>query len=348
MRLLTGLCVAVFCITIFPKLSNAQRIAFDDSANPKLSLGDRVKWDPYLERLIEYHDNLRAPTDDADFPAVRVTSSSGEIVSMYPLKDFPRSVYVDILDVAGAPNGDIVLFAFISYVPRNVRPHLVKGFLLTYDQNGILKKVWDTYPYDFDRVVVDPNGNVFGLGGAAIKGDYPLLVKYSPSGEVLGEYLSSALFPTKDMVMAMNNANGEPKLFIQNGNLYVWIPTTLQIYAYSLDGNLLSVTSLSQAVQTMNDLSGSSHVRFLNIGVDSSEEIICQVGLFLRNLKNPHDLRLKAAAAMARLRPDGSFDAWIEHASTGTMHVFLGLTKENKPVLWNRLGPNVFGVDLSD
>ena len=175
----------------------AQQIWVDAPVEPKGTHGFQVQWHSDLERAIAYRD-----ISDANLPAIRVLSSSGGKVSIFPLKDFPGSTYIDIWDATGAPNGDIVVAAILAYGPRNVRPVPVKSFLLTYDETGTLRRVWDVKPYHHHRVAVDSAGNVFALGDGG-KDDYPLLIKYSPSGEVLGEYLSSGLFSAKDSVVDM-------------------------------------------------------------------------------------------------------------------------------------------------
>lgn len=348
MRIFVSLLAAALYSISYPQASSAQRVVFDDRANPRLSFGYQMKWDPLLERIIAFHEDLRAPTDDPNQPAVRVASSSGKVLSIYPLRDLPGATYIDISDVAGAPNGDIIVAAILGYAPRNARPIPVKEFLLTYDQGGTLREVWDQYPYDFERVAVDSSGDVFALGDANFKDPYPLLIKYSPSGDIVGKYLSSGLFPQKDMVMALNNRNGEPRLFVKNDRLYVWIAATLQLFAYSLDGNLLSVTSLSQGAHTIADLSGASWVRFFNLGVDSSQAIVCEVGLALKDPSDPSGKKWKGGGAVVRLNPDGSFDKWILPVTSGHgRRPFLGLSKTDKPLFVDRFGPYSVGIDLS-
>src|SRR5437660_97597 len=87
------------------------------------------------------------------------------------------------------------------------------------------------------RIQFDSSGNVFALGdGGAATGDYPLLVKYSPTGEVVGEYLSSGLFAAKDSVVDLKSSYGEPQMFIRNGRLRLWIAATRELYTFSPDG----------------------------------------------------------------------------------------------------------------
>ncbi len=93
-----------------------------------------------------------------------------------------------IWDIAQTHDGGVVFSAIAEYGLRNVKPVPAKGFLLTYNREGRLTKLWDVYPYEHHRIAIDDSGNVFGLGTKDTKNDnYLLLVKYSPNGRELGE-----------------------------------------------------------------------------------------------------------------------------------------------------------------
>src|SRR5207253_8543926 len=141
---------------------------------------------------------------------------------------------------------DIVVSATLGYGPRNTHPIPIKSLLLTYDATGMLRKVWDVNPYLDHHLAADRTGNVFALGekGGAAAGDYPLLVKYSPTGEVLAETLSTGLFTKKEAVVTSGSPDGESKLFIKNDHLFAWIAPTQELFTFSLDGTLLSRRSL--------------------------------------------------------------------------------------------------------
>ncbi|HEY6218018.1 MAG TPA: hypothetical protein VIW74_15225 [Pyrinomonadaceae bacterium] len=313
----------------------AQQIMVDTPVEPPGTHSFQVRWDSDLERVIAYRD-----VSEPNLPAIRILSSSGSKVSIFPLKDFPGSGFIDIWDATGAPNGDIVVAAILGYGPRNVKPVPLKSLLLTYDGSGTLKRVWDVKPYHHHRIAADSAGNVFALGDGG-KDDYPLLIKYSESGEVLGEFLSSGLFSAKDSVVDMISPNGQPQLFIKNDRLNVWIAATRELYAFSLDGVLLSSTSLSAAVQSIADQSGSSQVRILEIQVDSNQGIISQVRLF------PKDQKLPAAVGVARLKTNGSFDSWVEPFSRGDVHRFMGLTSNDKAVFLEKVHDRTVAINLS-
>jgi hypothetical protein len=335
MRIFRRLVAAVLYFISCPAGVHAQKILIDSLAEPQGTQSFQVKWDSDLERVIAYRD-----TSDANLPAVRIFSSTGSKVAIFPLKDFSGSTYIDIWDATGAANGDVVVAAILAYGPRNVKPVPIKSLLLTYDSTGTLRKVWDVKPYHHHLVAADMAGNVFALGDGG-KDDYPLLIKYSPSGEVLGEFLSSGLFSAKDSVVDMVSPNGQPQLFIRNSRLYVWIAATRELYTFSLDGVLLSSTSLSAAVQSIADQSGSSQVRFLDLEVDSNQGIISQVQLW------PKDRGLPASVGVARLKANGSFDSWVEPVSQGDVHRFMGLTNGDKPVFLDKVRDKTVAINLN-
>lgn len=333
MRIFVHLVAAAFYFISCSATAYAQQILVDAPVEPRGTHSFQVQWDSDLERVIAYRD-----ISDASLPAIRILSSSGRKVSIFPLKDFPGSTFIDIWDATGAPSGDIVVAAILGYGPRNVKPVPLKSLLLTYDDTGTLRRVWDVKPYHHHRVSVDSAGDVFALGDEG-KDDYPLLIKYSPSGEVLGEYLSSGLFSAKDSVVDMISPNGQPQLFIKNDRLNVWIAATRELYTFSLDGVLLSSTSLSAAVQSIADQSGSSQVRILELQVDSNQGIVSQVRLI------PKDQKLPAVVGVARLRTNGSFDSWVEPVSGGDVHRFMGLTTGDKPVFLDKVHDRTVAVN---
>jgi len=327
---------AIFYLVSCSASAFAQEILFDASAEVGGGRGYQVQWDSDSRRMIAYRD-----TSEPNLPAIRVFSSSGSNVSLYPLRDFPGATYIDIWDLTGVPNGDIVVAAILAYGPRNTKPVPVKSLLLTYDETGTLRKVWDVKPYHHHRVAADSAGNVFALGDGG-SGDYPLIIKYSASGEVLKEFLPSGLFSAKDSVVDLTSPNGEPQLFVKSDHLHVWIASTRELFTFSLDGVLLSTTSLSAAVQSIADLSGGSQVRFLGLRLDSNQRIISQVQLW------PKDQKRSTGVALARINPNGSFDSWIEPISGGDVHRFLGLTTNDKTVFLEKVHQSAVMINLNN
>lgn len=332
-KLLTVLGLA---FTMFSFQTPAQRIMLDASAEPKGTKSYQTHWDPIEQRLICFRD-----VDDSTLPAAQVVWSNGSKVSLYPLKDLPGANYIDIWDATASPNGEVVIAAILGYGPRNSRPIPVKSLLLTYDAGGTLRKVWDVDPYHHHHLAVDSSGNVYALGdGPDPKSDFPLLIKYSPSGKVLGEYLTSGLFEKRDDVVGSNSPSGESEIFVSGNHIFVWIAMTLELFDFSLDGTLHSKSSLSPAVRSVSDSTGATRLRFLTITTDSAQRIIAQVQLW------PKDGKSSANVGLARFESNGVFQSWIEPVASGDIHRFIGLRNDDRPVFLERTGQKAVMIDL--
>jgi hypothetical protein len=326
----------VVLLSASPMSLRCQQIVFDGSDETSGRPGFQVEWDSESQRMIAYRD-----ASDSSWAAVRVFSTSGRL-ALYPLKDFPGANYVDIWAVAGSGNSDIVLSVVLGYGPRNSRPIPVKTLVLTYDAGGTLRKAWDVDPYLVHHLASDSMGNVFALAEKGLAAeDYPLLIKYSTTGEVLREGLSTSLFPGKALVVGSGSPTGEAQLFIKNEHLFVWIATTQELFDFTLDGIFLSKISLSSAIQSMIDQSASSRVRVLNFRVDSSHGIVCQVQLW------PKDTKLRAQVALAHISPTGSFENWIEPPSRDDVHRFLGLSGNDKNLFLEKVNQNTVKIVLN-
>jgi hypothetical protein len=129
---------------------------------------------------------------------------------------------LSVWDVAGTPEGGVVLSVIGKYSAEGVKPPVLKSLLLIYGKGGDLKSVWDVYPYHH-HVAVDAAGDVFALGTKDTKErDYPILVKYSQAGKLLGEYLPASQFALGDAVVESGSANGESQIFAVGSGLRVW------------------------------------------------------------------------------------------------------------------------------
>jgi hypothetical protein len=270
------------------------------------------------QRLIFFRD-----ISDAALPAVRAFDSTGRNISIFPLRDFPGSKWIDIWEAKGSPTGDIVITAIVGYDPRHSKPPgPVKSLVLTYDSSGTLREAWDVKPYHHHHIAIDSSGNVFALGdkgrGSA---DYPLLIKYSPRGEVLGAFLSSSMFSDKDKLAGSNSSNGESRLIVTGDRLFVYIAATEEMFTFSRDGTLSARTTLVGAIRQISESSAASTTHISELGVDSNQSIICQVRVF------PQDESKPVLVALARISPDGSSGTlMVQPSKEEGMHRFLGLT----------------------
>jgi len=67
-----------------------------------------VNWDGARQRLIAYRAE-----DKPSMWGVKAISGTGSKVAIYPLRDFPDANSVDVWTAAGAPKGDIVIYAIL-------------------------------------------------------------------------------------------------------------------------------------------------------------------------------------------------------------------------------------------
>jgi hypothetical protein len=148
------------------------------------------------------------------------------------------------------------------------------------------------------------------------------------------------LFSDGDKV-AIDHHNGENGTFVKNDHLFVWIAATQEMFTFSLDGSLLSRTSLSSALTNMANLTDSARANVLELRSDAAHRVIAQVQLW------PKDGSL-ARLAVARTATNGSFESWVEPPlPSGAGHRFLGLTFDDKPVFLEKLGPTAVTTKIS-
>lgn len=332
--MLERLTIASFAIVLSSPSACAQKIIFDASKEAKADSAYHPVWDPLGRRLISYRN-----ASDPAVPAVQVSTTDGKKVSFYPVRDLGAS-YIDIWDATGSPDGGVVIAAILGYGSRNTRPVPVKSLILTYDSIGTLRSVWDVRPYHHHHVAADSAGNVYAVGHTDLNTeDYPLLIKYSSSGQVVGEYLSSRSFSDRDKVVLSGSSNGENHIFVKNDQVFVWIAGTQELFAFTPNGTLVSRTPLSSALTNMATMTGSARVNVFELRADSAQGVVAQVQLW------PKDGSL-ARVAVAHISTTGSFENWVEPVSAGVPHRFLGLTQDDKPVFLEKFGQTAVAVNF--
>jgi hypothetical protein len=312
----------------------SQQIVADSSNEPAGDSGYNVKLDPIGHGLIAFRD-VSSPS----LPALKLYLANGKKVSLFPVRDL-GATYIDIWDVASAPNNGTVIAGIMGYGSRQTRPIPVKSLILTYDADGTLRSAWDMEPYHHHHITVDSAGNVYALGhGDADGKPQPLLVKYSPAGEILGEYLPSNLFSEGDVVVGSVHGKGESSVFTKNDYVFVWIASTQELFAFSPTGNLESRISLGSALTTIAAQSGSARANVFEIRVDSAKRVVAQVQLWP---KDGSTMRV----GLARINADGAFDSWIERVAPGGVHRFLGLSPDDRPLFLERFGQKAATVSF--
>jgi hypothetical protein len=306
--------------------AQSQRIDLDTQALSQDKAGGYwMDWEPTQSRLM-----LRRDVENSAAPAIKAIDTKGKTLALYPLRDFSGSSYLDVWDATGAPNGDVVMSVILAYGPRKPKPIAVKSLLLTYDSAGTLRAVWDVKPYHHHIVAMDAAGNVFAFGHAdGQSGTYPLIVKYSPQGDVVAKFLPTSLFPTKDAVVDPTGI-GAPRMFIKNDKLFLFVAATQEIFAYSLDGALERRTSLKSAFDQLVERHGLAYVQMAELSIDTNQNVIAQLILY------PKDRMAQKIIALARFAPGGALVALAPQAVGSNQERFLGLTNADEPVYLER------------
>jgi hypothetical protein len=258
-----------------------------------------LKWDSAQDRMTAYRD-----ASDASMPAARVYDRDGHSRPVYPLRDLAESRTINIWDAAATPEGGIILAGLVGYgapAPPGSRPQ-VKSVLLTYGPAGDLRKFWDVLPYEYDLVAVDGQGNVFALGNADLQEPYFLLVKYSPEGRVLHQFLSTSLFSVGDHILSVGGGTmGQNRMFIAGNVLFVWFARTQELLRFSLSGELLSRISLAQTISRLATANGKDGIVVRSLAAGEGDQIIAEVVIW-----NTQAAKTPPKSLLVQLSSDGT------------------------------------------
>jgi len=258
--------------------------------------------------------------------AVKIFKDDGSSASIYPLADLSETWSISLWGVAATPDGGIVASVVPTYSAPGVKPVKVKEFLVTYNGTGKLTKVWDVNPYHYMRVAVDHLGNVFAFGVSNLNAPYPLVVKYSSSGTVEKEFFSSADAPGGEFATMNGSLYGDPDMFIKGDQLFVWLSHSLDLFCFSLSGDLVSKTSFASALNGLAAATNSDHARVLSLTTGEHGEVFAQVQLWPKGPPDP------VQRVMVSIPPDGSKATVL--ASPPVVGFFLGRTDQGKMVFY--------------
>jgi len=311
----------LFCLLSWNAYSQDMRVEI--GADGRADSSYMVTWDSANDCAVLYRD-----VSVATLPAARVQCRDGVAKAYYPLKDFAEAQNMTIWAAAATPDGGITIAAILLYGSPGEKHPTVKSMLLTYDSQGVLRKLWDVDPYHFHQVAVDRQGNVFALGDrrdSTPDMNYPLLIKYSPKGSVERELLLVKHFGG-DAAVASDSPYGESGLFIQNEQLYVWLAPRREILTFSLDGELRSQVSLASSLNELARSTRAKLVQILRFSANSSG-LIAQVRVW------PEAEDEKSTTAMVQLSTDGT-KAWLMSPLTEVLVPgrFVGTSRSRKNV----------------
>lgn len=325
-----------FCPLILCVAGLAQDIHVDVTSDGRGDSGYHTKWDSVQGRLLLFRDS-----STPDVPSARMVAEDGTSVPVFVLHDFREAKFVDIWEAAATPDGGSVLSVILGFAnrpqPKEIRttPVPLKSLLLTYGKDGALKKVWNVAPYHHQAVAVDADGNVFALGTRdAGKEGFPLIVKYSPKGEVLREFAPSTMFTKGGKALDGTPLNGSPSLLIRRDMLVLWVPSTREMFRFSLDGKLQRKSAIGNALDRLAAENNFARTTIAGIALTDSGEFTAQVWLWPSQTNSQG-----VVEAMARVSSDGQKAALISPILTpGLSAQFLGISNDGKQVKMLRAG----------
>jgi hypothetical protein len=263
----------LFCFSLlllFPLFGQTQEMHVDKADDGRGSYW--LKWDATQKRFVAYRN-----TRDASAPGAQLYSEEGHGLPIYPIRDLAESHAVNVWDAAATPEGGIVMTAFVEYGTAD-KHYPVKSDFLTYGAAGELKKVWDVSPYEFDLVAVDSHSNVYALGSAELDEPYFLIVKYSPEGKVLRQFLSTSLFSQGDHILSPGGGTkGQNRMFIEADTLFVWLARTEELLRFSLNGDLLGRVSLARPLRQLAAAAGNDGVVLRSLATGDGGGVVAQV-----------------------------------------------------------------------
>lgn len=325
----------IVLFTLIGVLARAQGFELDTAADAKGAY--RPKWDSTYNHLLLYR-NTSAP----DMPSARIFASSGTSVPIFILHDFRDAKFADIRAAAATPEGGMVLSVVVGFGqrpdpkdPSKPFPPL-KSLVLTYGPDGALKKVWNVAPYEHQALAVDPSGNVFGLGtrDAGPEG-FPMLIKYSQSGGILGEYIPSSMFAKWERALDGDALNGSPDMFIRNQQLVLWVSSTREIFKFSLNGELQRKFALGAQVDRLAAQNGFAQGTIAGLAVDDLGGLAVQVRLWPTK-----DSAKGLMLGMVDVSADGTEAKLTDPPVLAAVkrEQFLGVSEDGKHVVLERIG----------
>ena len=321
-RLAIAILVAACLLIIAPAQSQQLKVNLQGDLSTGSGFFD--KWDSLQDSVLLYR-TIANPSA----AAVRMVSVTGKEVSVFPLRDIPDARRMSVWDTAATPDGGLIVSVIAEYGPHDVRPIPIKRLLLTYDSSGVLRQVWDTAPYHHILVAVDKQGNVFGFGeGDPSNKSEPLLVKYSPTGKVLGQFLpANSLVLGHGIVVKGSSSDGESAMFISGDELNLWLASTHELLRFSTDGRMLGHHQLAPPITKLADALDMLKVKVIQPSTSKGGDFIAAVALW------PKQKDRKVTFSLMRIS-SGASEATLlgvptEKPSPGR---FVGMTSDGKMV----------------
>jgi hypothetical protein len=250
-----------------------------------------VRFDSDRQVLVAYRDSR-----SRDVPSVTAVDTHGNVrLQAIPLKDFPRATAVDVWDAAASPTGVVV-----SAVVQDGKPP--RHTLLLYGHAG-LEEVWQVNPYHHHKIAVDRAGNVYALGHRIDTSQTgKLIVKYSPGGSVVAEFLAADLLPQGANAVHLGGQAGDNHLWIAGQRLRLYIASTQELFEFDFDGGLKRRVALGDQLNSLAKAVGGTRAQIRMVpSADEPEAMFAQVALWRPSTGYAFGLaRLSLDGGMAR------------------------------------------------
>jgi hypothetical protein len=296
------------------------------------------RWDDLNQRLL-YHRTVLKPS----LPGIYVADAQGrQILAIDVLKDFPGALHgsVDLGNIAGGPNGSVVLFCVLDYGARPLRE-----LILTYSSSGMLRSTIDADPYEASALTVDDQGNIYIFADNYLfdvddpRAVYPTIVKYDSGGRVIKTMLPSSNFAAGDYPTDSSEQNGSPLLRVTSKGIVVFAALSGKWFLLSQQGEILAQRDLSRVVRKVADQNKFRRESVIRSFLGPNGELVLYLrlddGPFDSNSPPPPD-QIRLRESVVRVDPSNLEITEVkEHAEQGDSLV--GINGDGTPVYEHRL-----------
>ena len=323
----------IFISTVLISSIATAQYQVDLSGDGKGDSGFQAKWDPARENLVVFRN-----VSSSDLPSARIFQSNGQSTPIFILRDFRGASFADIWASALTPDGGAVFSVVLGFgerpTPKTISSKPVpeaKVLLLSYGADGALKKLWNVAPYLHQALAVDGLGNVYALGtrDAGPEG-FPMLIKYSKSGDVLGEFFPSKIFANGGKALDPSSLNGNTALFVRNGQLALWVPSTREVFKLSLKGELQRKIAIGPLIDRLAVQNGVAKATIAGLTLTNSGGFSVQLRLW-PSTASPAGMMI----AVAEISADGSEANMVaKPTAVATLRQqFLGVSDDGRRVV---------------
>jgi hypothetical protein len=142
--------------------------------------------------------------------------------------------------------------------------------------------MWQVNPYHHHKIAVDRSGNVYALGHRIdARPAKNLIVKYSPKGTVIREFLPVDLLPNGQDTVLLNGRVGDNHLWIAGERLRLYVAATQELLEFDLDGVLARRLALGNQLVTLAKAAGGTRAQIRMVpSVDEPQAMFAQLAVW--------------------------------------------------------------------